>query len=374
MCYNIRCGIKRFPERSPDMTNGKTNSISMSLRFCIAGIICFTAAYLSEKTLGAVAAFPFILILPGIAHLIYPRIFHITGFCALGAFIFKCVFSASITEILLYTLFCALLGTVSALTYRSVFDAVKNKAKLSKTVISATAFIILLVIYIIFYGTIPGVISSERYNREYLEKTYPDEQFLIGNTYYSFGDKCYLTEFGFTAKERYSAFVSTGKKGDTPNPEGFAVIDGYRDHTKYEILNRGKNDITTALSTIVYEGTDYVIRNSTLNTNDVLTSGSSYGDYKDKTNYEIALYYQFGSENDFRDMCRKYTEHLDKYDSVVYQSITFYGFDTSGKKDFSYSATHIYGSGELKTQAFDSSSYIGYFHEKDTHRYWELLG
>ena len=341
------------------------------VRFCIAGIICLFAAYLSEKTLGAVATIPFILILPGIASLFYPKPLHLTGLCALGAFIFKCIFASDIKDILIFMLITMLFGTVSAYFFTSVKEFVITKKKNIKSIISAVLFVLSVVIYINLHGTFFGNLSSEKVNTKYLENTYPDEQFLISSTYYSPTDRCYVTEFGFTSKERYSALVSTGNSKDSSD---VAQIDGYRDNAEYEILERGKSGITTALSTFAYEGSDYVIRNKSLETNDILTAASSYSEYMDKTNYEIALYYQFDTAEAFENMCRDYAEHLAKYESVNYNSITFYGFDGSDKKDFSYTLTCKYGASEFSAKEFDSSSYSRYFDEKDTHKYWELLG
>ncbi len=349
------------------------NESKTFIRFFAAGLLCFAAAYLSEKTLGAIATFPFILILPGLAYLIYEKIWHITGFCAIAAFVFKCVFSSEIKEILAFTVFCVVLGAVSAMVFEQIRNIAFKKKKGKNTVLKFLVFVACFVIYIFFYGTIFGNLTSNRLNTEYLEKTYPDEQFLTGSTYYSYADGCYVTEFGFTAKERYKALVSVDKNGNKAS-DGFASIDGYRDHIKYEILNIGQNNIRSALSTFVYEGSDYVIRNRTVDTGDVLTSSSTYAEYRDKTCFEIALYYQFDTKEAFEEMCRSYIEHLDKYESVVYKEIIFYGFDDGENEDFAYTLNHTFGSDEIKSTAFDSSSYSRYFSEKDTHKYWELLG
>ena len=351
------------------------NSISnppQILKFCIATFLCFASVYLSEKTLGAVATIPFILILPGIAYLIYGKMLHITGLCALAAFIFKCIFSSSVFEIMLFVIFCSILSTVSAFAFSKI-KLLASKNKDSKMIIPAILFFVFAVmVYIFFYGTFWGNLSSKKANLEYIDKTYPKEEFLTGSTYYSFSDRCYVTEIGFTAKERYSALISASTGSDTE--KGFAKIDGYRDLIKYEILNIGRNEMRAALTSHSYEGSDYVIRNSSVDTKDVLTSTAAYRDYLDCANYEIALYYSFATKESFEKMCREYAGHLSKYPNVLYKKITFYGFDTSDSEDFAYSLDYVYGSDKFESKDFDSSKYSRYFNEKDTHKYWDLLG
>lgn len=339
------------------------------MRFCIATVLCFISVYLSEVTLGAVATIPFMLVFPGIAYLIYRKKWHIAGLCVLASLIFKAVFSDSIYDILFYTVmnlgYCAISLMIAKI------PEYKKKDNFIKSVCIALFYLILgLGTYITFYGTFFGNISSNKVNTEYLEATYPDEQFLIGNTYYSFPDRYYVTEFGFTARERYTALVSAEDKFI----DGFAEIDGYRDFMKSEIMDVGINNIRMALSSFAYEGSDFAVRKHYLNTTDLLTSDVSYRDYLGFANYEIALYYQFDSKEAFEDMCSNYIEHLEKYDNVVYGAITFYGFDMSGKDVFAFTSRYSSDYGEFKTEAFDKDKYSRYFSEEDTHRYWELRG
>lgn len=334
----------------------------------VAGLLCFLSTYLSELALGAVATIPFILFLPGIAYLIYHNPRHIAGLCALSAFIFKFVFSNDLKEIILFTLFCTILGTVSVFTFKCIFELIKeHRVTKASSFVFPALFAVSLVIYFIIYGTIFGNLSSKAINKDYLEKNYPEETFLIGNTYYSVNDGCYVTEVNFNAKESYTALVSAEKNGS-------AVIDGYRDYSTHEILSVGLEKIRTALSSFVYEGSDFVIRYGKVDTSDKLTPKSSYSDYAGKTNYEIALYYQFANIDDFEIMCKSYMEHIKGFDSIVYGKITFYGFDNSNNDDFTYMATYNFGSDKPQSGNFDTNNYSRYFSEKDTHKYWELLG
>ena len=332
-------------------------------RLLTAGIICFVAVYLSEITLGAVATIPFILILPGIAYLVYGNVLHLTGLCALAAFIFKFVFSDNYLEIILFAVFCSVIGFISVMTFRN-FASKKRNAK-TLTAFSVL-FFISFIVYIVCYGTVLGNLSSKEMNRDYLEKTYPQEEFLMGSTYYSVKDGCYLTEFGFTALERYSALVSADKNGN-------AVIDGYRDRSRYDILYTGLAKIRTALSTFAYEGSDFVIRTDRMASPDIITKENTYSEYADKCCYEIALYYQFDNAESFETMCRGYVEHLRSYDSIEFGTVTFYGFDGSSGDDFAYVSVYCFDSDEFTTEAFDEDKYSRYFSEEDTHRYWKLL-
>lgn len=342
--------------------NGKSSFI----RFFIAGLLCFAAAYLSEKTLGAIATFPFILILPGIAYLLYRKPIHLAGFSLLAAFMFKCVYSSDTREIVLFSLFCGVLTLVSAYTLKYVYEAIAQNKKNKGTIVLPVLFVLSLIIYIICFGTFFGNLSSKGINREYIEKTYPSEDFNIGSTYYSVSDGKYITEFTFTAKERYKAVLSA-------NSDGTASIDGYRDLARHELLTEGLGHIRTALSTFAYENSDFALRYDSIETDDIITTNSSYSKYADKCRYEIALYYQFTSKEEFEEMCKSYIEHLSSYDSVKYQRIRFYGFDSSDRVDFAYMTDYSNVDNTFDTRAFNDSEYSRYFSEEDTHKYWDLL-
>ena len=348
--------------------NSNSSVIKSTVRFFFAGILCFLSAYLSELTFGAVATIPFILLLPGVAYLIYQNKLYIVVMCTLASFLFKSVFSQQSSTVFFFTALCAVFSVVSVLMSETLIDYfIKKKWKKIRIYIASFLFIISLIIYFMIYGTFFANITSKSLNVDYLEKTYPEEDFLIGNTYYSFKDSHYVTEFTFTAKESYKAMVSAEKGGK-------AVIDGYRDYSRYEILNVGLEKIRTALSTLAYEGSDFVIRTDSLETDDKLTPESAYSNYEDKTCYEIALYYQFDTVENFEKMCKTYMEHIGSFENIKYKKITFYGFDRSDKDDFSYTSIYLSGSDKPKISDFDSSNYSRYFTEKDTHKYWELLG
>lgn len=346
----------------------KNNGINSVISFFIAGVLSFAAAYLSELTLGAVATIPFILILPAIAYLFYKKPVHIAGLCALSGFIVKCVFTSDIPLIIKFTIFCAVFSFISVTFCRCISGLILRKtAKTHKVIISSIVFIIALVIYFMLYGTIFGNLSSNTVNREYLEKTYPEQDFLVGNTYYSVSDRRYVTEFGFSSRERYSAKVSAEKNGE-------AVIDGYRDYISSDLMNVVLSELRTSLSSFAYEGSDFVIRNGKIDTSDILTVQSSVADYRDKMCFEIALYYKFPTKESFEEMCKSYIEHLSGYDTLLYKQIRFYGFGYNNDKDFSYTLDYIFGTDEIQSYDFDSSDFERYFSEKDTHRYWELIG
>lgn len=348
-----------------DKKNSEINSV---IKFCIAGILCFIAAYLSELTLGAVATVPFILILPAIAYLLYRKTVPIAALCALSGFIVKCVFSSDIALILKFTVFCAVFSFISSNICRCVSELLlKKKLKIFKAVFFSLLFIVAFVIYFILYGTIFGNIASNKMNCDYLKTTYPDQNFLIGNTYYSLFDKCYVTEFGFSSRERYSAKVSA-------LTESNAVIDGYRDYISSELMNVVLSELRASLSTIAYEGSDFAIRNGKIDTDDILTSKSTVSEYRNKMCFEIAFYYQFNSEESFEEMCRSYIKHLSEYREINYKQITFYGFGYDNSKDFAYTLDYISATDEIQRNNFDSKNFDRYFSEKDTHKYWELIG
>lgn len=338
------------------------------IKFGIAVILCFVAVYFTEITLGAVATIPFILLLPALAFMVYQKPLHIIGCSALAAFIFKCIFSAKASEIVLNVLFCAAMSSISVYTFKTFCDILKKKSKKKKAaVVFSILYIASLAIYILIYGTIFGNLSSKTLNREYLEKTYPDKDFVIGSTYFSVSDFRYVTEFDFTAKERYRALVSA-------NDDGSAAIDGYRDLAESELLNKELENFRKALSSFAYEGSDFVIRPARIDTDDIITSDSSVDTYRDLMCYEIALYYQYSTEDQFIEECKSYIAHLDKYDSLRYKSIRFYGFSNNDSDDFTYTLDYEYGSEKFESKPFDKKNYERYFSEKDTHKYWELLG
>lgn len=342
------------------------NETGSFVRFFIAGLLCFAAAYLSEKQLGAIATLPFILVFPGIGYLIYKKPFHLAGFTLLAAFMFKCVYSGDTREIVLFPLFCAVMALVSAYTFKYISEAVTQGKKTGNTVVFPLLFILALTGYIICFGTIFGNLSSNNTNREYLEATYPSENFELGSTYYSLKDRRYVTDFEFTARERYKAQVSADKNGNAP-------IDGYRDLVRHEILTDGLDHIRRGLSTFAYENSDFALRYDIIDSDDIITADATYSEYADKCCYEIALYYQFNTADEFEEMCRSYADHLSLYDSISFKRIRFYGFDSSDSDDFAYMTDFSFNDKSFDTKAFDDKDYSRYFTAEDTHRYWDLL-
>ncbi len=344
----------------------QNNEKTSFIRFFIAGLLCFAAAYFSEKQLGVIATFPFLLVLPGIACLLYKKPLHLAGFSLIAGFMFKCIYASNAREIVMFSLFCAVLTLVSAYTFKCIYEKVTQDKKNRMTVVFPVLFAVSLVIYIICFGTVFGYLPSKEANIKYLEATYPSEDFNIGSTYYSVRDGEYITEFTFTAKERYRASVSAKKDGN-------AVIDGYRDLIRHELLTEGLNRIRLGLSTFAYENSDYAIRYDDINSDDIITSERSYSEYADMCRYEIALYYQFATEEEFEEMCRSYIEHLSSYENVRYQRIRFYGFDLSDKVEFAYMTDYSFADGTFSTGSFDDKDYSRYFTEEDTHKHWDLL-
>ena len=334
-----------------------------STRFCIAVILCFASAYLSEITLGAAATIPFILILSAAAYFVYAKPLRIAALTALSAFIVKCVYSADTKTVLIFMAMCAVLSFISAQTARFIYETfVLHKAKKAKAIVFALLFVVSFVFYIMIYGTIFGNLSSKSVNRAYIENTYTQDDLRIGSTYYSFSDKRYVTQFSFTARERYSALVSADSETEAP-------IDGYRDLKKNEIMNVVLADIRSALSTFAYEGEDFAIRNGSYDPSLAVDGDISFG-----MTFEIGLRYKFRDGAAFEKMCKSYIDHLKLYDNVGFGKLIFYGFDESDSDKFAYTLEYAYGSADIKSKPFDDKSFDKYFDEKDTHKYWELLG
>jgi len=351
-----------FPERNNNM---KQNIISKNgfIRLCIAFVLCFVAVYFSELRFGAVATVPFILFSPAAAYAIHRKPLHIICFCALSAFILKCLFYPSVVEVLLFVVFCSLMGAVSILTLNAFWCYKEKRLAPQKLIAAAVLFVISLAVYILIYGTFFGNISSKKLNTEYLESTYPKEDIAVGSTYFSVRDMRYVTEFTFTAKERYRAKVSADKDGN-------AVIDGYRDLVHTELLDAGMNKINRCLSTFAYIDSDYSIRPSLIDTDDTITAKNVAAEYYDAMCFEIGLRYQFASSEDFEKMCRDYISHLNGYESLIYKKITFYGFGTDDKTDFEYALEYTFGSDSFESTSFSAENFKRYY---GNNKYYERI-
>lgn len=338
----------------------KTKNLN-TLKMFTAGIFCFVAAYLSEPTLGAVAAIPFIIILPAIAYIIYRRALHVIGFTALASLIFKCAFISDIPKAVIFALTCALYCAFAVVATMLLIAFCYNKNKKSAA-LSGVIFALTLAVYIVLNGTVFGNLNAEKTNIKYVNDTYPEETFTVGSTYYSFSDFCYVTEFIFTDGEVYIAKISAKK-------DGSAKINGYRDYCEARLMQPGTNSLRAYLSNYGYEGTDFAVRPDRIETDTLLVTGlSPEGFFKDMC-YEIAFYYEFSDADSFSEMCKKYVDYIP--DVFDYHRITFYGF---GEKDeFEYSLTHIKGSTDYTVLPFDKKSFESYTEDMTKQEYWEMI-
>ncbi len=339
----------------------KKNKSLNVLKMFVAGILCFGAAYLSEPTLGAIATFPFIVILPAISYLIYRKALHIIGFTALASLIFKCAFVSDIPKAVIFALTCALYCAFAVVATMLLIAFRYNKNKKSAA-LSGAIFALTLAVYIALNGTVFGNLNAEKANIKFVNDTYPEETFTVGSTYYSPSDFCYVTEFIFTDGEVYSAKISAKK-------DGSAKINGYKDYCEARLLQSGTDSLRSFLSNYGYEGTDFALRRDRIETETLLVAGLNPESFYSDMCYEIAFYYEFSDAESFADMCKTYIGYIP--DVFDYHSITFYGF---GKKDkFEYSLNYINGSGAFEAKPFDKKSFETYSEDFETQKYWTMI-
>lgn len=328
----------------------------------VVGILSFVAVYLSEITLGVIATVPFLVIVPPVCYLLYRRQLHIVGLFAFAAFFFKLVFVSDVKRAVLFALFCAFFATASITAVKLLIVAkasVENKKK-KLNIISGIIFLVLFIIYFIVYGTFFGNISFKNKNIAFIQSTYPDEKFILGNTYFSVSDFCYITEFGFFDNELYNVKISA-KNEDT------AKIDGYRDYCVSRLSEGGLSKLRAYISNYAHEGEDFAIRRDNILSADTLYAdflGENY--YADMT-YEIAFYRYFSDNVSFEEQCRQYLAYIPE--EFEYNKITFYGLSEKGKFEF---AAEYNRSLEVFTLS-DSVKFNKYFSSNDTHKYWTLI-
>lgn len=334
---------------------------SKLLRLFIAGILCFAAACLTEPTLGALATLPFIIVIPATGYFIYSNILHICGFCALGGFLFKYAIVSELREAASFALVCALYGVLAVLRVKYMMSA---KSKL-RYIYSTIFFACLISIYFVFHGTFFANLSSKDLNEKYLTERYPEEEFTIGTTYYSFSDKCYLTEFVFSDNEVYRAKIGVkeGKNGR------IVKVNGYRDYCEARLLEDGTDILLSYLSNYVHEGEDFALRRDKIEETAILTTDSTPEDFYSQMCYEIAFYNIFPESTAFEEMCRQYVSYIPE--GFEYGSIRFYGIGASGEFEYSLSAKD--GEAEFVSEPFDAESFERYFRNSDTHKYWEFI-
>lgn len=330
--------------------------------FAAACAICFAASYLSEITLGAVSTLPFLPILPAIAYIIHGNRRHVVGLCTISAFITKCIFTNKISQIILFTLFCATVSFVSATFVNGVMRRRNNK---SAFVLCSATYIAVFIIYFLIYGTFWGNVTSKRVNESYLSKQYPQESFAIGATYYSIAERRYVTQADFTNKERYRALISA-------NSDGTAPIDGYSDMCKNELLNVGLKKLQACLSTYAYSGKDFAVRSWKIDSDDVISAETSAENYTDKMCFEIALYERFDNSSNFESACQGYINHLNGFNDLVYKKIRFYGLDTSKNNGFAYALDYEPQNGNYQSLPFDKNEYNDF--NGKAKKYWSLIG
>lgn len=332
------------------------------LQFFIAGILCFAAVYLSEKTLGAVATIPFIIILPALAYGIYRKPLHIIGLTALAGVIFKCAFVSDIPSALIFGITCALYSAFAVLATILIIAFRHNKNKMS-AILSCVIFVALIAVYTITNGTVFGNINAEKQNIKFAEETYPEETFTIGSTYFSASDFCYVTEFIFTDSEVYSAKISA-------NDDGTAKVNGYHDYCEARLMRPGVEKLRAFLANYGYEGQDFAVRPDRIDTATLLTTGLNSEDFYDDMCYEIAFYYEFENEESFADKCKEYIAYLPEV--FTYRSIKFYGFGDKGN-NFKYSLTYQSGNANYEVVPFDKKSFKSYTEDFENQRYWKMI-
>ncbi len=331
-------------------------------RFFIAGMLCFVAAYLTEPTLGAVATLPFMLVLPAAAYILYRNILQIGALCALGGFIFKHVLVSDFKAAVWFAIVCAFYGIAGAFCSKLLLKAHKNK---KLYIASAIVFICGISVFALFHGTFFSNLSSKELNIQYLEATYPEEEFTIGATYYSAKDGCYLTEFVFSDNEVYRARIGVkeGKKNR------IVKVNGYRDYCEARLLQYGTDILLSYLSNYAHEGEDFALRRDKIEETTLLTTDSVPEDFYGEMCYELAFYNIFPDESSFEVMCREYVSYIPE--SFEYQSIRFYGIGDDG--EFEYSLTASPESTEFISEPFDGKSFEKYTSDSDTHKYWEFI-
>ncbi len=336
-------------------------SIPTWLRFSVAGLLALTASYLTEPTLGAVAALPFIIVFTAIAYLIYRRALPLVGLSMLGAFVFKAAITSELSEILRFTAFCAFfsLATILAVKLPVLCKKLSKGAHIGA---SAVIIIVLIAVYSVFSGTFFGNITSKEANEKFIADSYPDTEFTIGSTFYSFKDRCYLTEAVFRDKEVYSARFSA-------TSDGSAKIDGYRDYCEARLLEYGTVTLRNYLTSYAHEGEDFALRRDRIVTDGKLTAQSKPEDYYGKMCYEIAFYDVFADAKRFEDKCREYIEYIPEV--FDYYEITFFGFGEGD--DFEYSLVYSRERNEYTVLPFDSEEFARYRKDIDTHRYWTVI-
>lgn len=336
----------------------KNNS---AICFFAAGLLCIAAAYLTDPTLGAVASIPFMIILPAIGYFLYRHILHIGALCALGGFIFRYFFASELKTALIFAIICAFYGIIGAIFAKIlIFSRMKKKFY----IVSALFLIFFFAIFSVFHGTFFANLSSKALNEEYLRRTYPEEDFSIGTTYYSFNDKCYLTEFIFSDNELYLAKIGV-KDGYNKN----IVVNGYRDYCEARLLEAGTDILNSYLSNYVHEGEDFALRRDKIEETQLLTTASVPKDFYSEMCYELAFYEIFPEKSGFEEMCRRYISYIPE--SFEYQSIRFYGLGESG--EFEYALTTTDKSPEFVSEPFDNKSFERYLHNSDTHKYWKFI-
>ncbi len=332
-----------------------------ALRFFAAGLFCLAAAYLTEPTLGAIATLPFIIVLPAIGYILYRNILHIGALCALGGFIFKYFFVSELKTAVFFAVLCAFYGIIGAVFAKLLINARKNK---KLYIASAAVLICSFLIFSVFHGTFFANLSSKALNEEYLKNTYPEETFSLGSTYYSFSDKCYLTEFVFNDSEVYLAKIGV-KNGKNK----IVKVNGYRDYCEARLLEAGTKILTSYFSNYVHEGEDFALRRDRIEETKLLTTDSVPEDFYGDMCYEIAFYALFAEKSDFEEMCRQYISYIPE--SFAYHSIRFYGLGESGEFEFAF--TYEDEALDFVSESFDEKSFEHYFSDSDTHKYWEFI-
>lgn len=347
----------------------KNGAVFRTLSLFAAGILCFLAVYAYSPERGAVMALPLVLVLPGLAFLLYPRPAVILPLCGLAALLFAFTEGGSaaytVRHVLLTLLFSAVSCLAFALLSRLVRKEERNRIG-SKAVYFATGavFVCFLIAYGVLYGTFWGNLTSKKQNVAYATGRYPRETFTISKTYYSIKDRVYLTDLVFTDSDVYVASVGLFRNGEVR-------ADGYDAYCRTKLLSAGEDALRRVLTNYCHEGEDFALRRGELLTDDVLSPDADAEAYRDKMCFDIAFYRGCETSGAFEARCREYLSYLPA--NFPYARLRFFGAQTDGG-DFCYVLTQESGTPDDHAQPLRKADFIAYRRDRDAYEYWAPYG
>lgn len=330
------------------------------IRFAIAGILCVTSAYFTEKAFGVFASLPITIVLCIAAYFIYKKPIPLIFLCSLGGLIFKAAFTSDAAAIIKSVIICAVLSALSVTSMHLCFG---NRRKTTRVYSAGILLLFLsLSIHLIVFGTFFGNLTSKELNENYIRTEYPDVEFTIESTYYSPKDGRYLTDAVFRDKEVYTAQFSAPKGNK-------ATIDGYKDYCEARLLEYGTKRLKSFLESHEHEGENFALRRSGISLADRLQSKAEPEDYYRYMMYDIAFYDVFTSKEAFIERCRGFVQYIPNV--FEFNSIRFYGIGNSGS--FEYQADFSGNRQLSEPSSFDGKQFETYFSDKDTHKYWSII-